>query len=146
MTPLIHVAYASEAVGDVSDDALRVLLERARIKNESLGITGILLLVDASFFQLVEGAPDAVTSLYDAIARDKRHKRVVKLIEEPIEKRDFADWSMGLARATTKDLAALPGFRDFVATRQTLDTLGEGMARRLLSAFQDGRWRARVEK
>ncbi len=146
MPPFIHIAYASEAVGTVSDVALAALLKRARIKNEALGVTGILLMVDASFFQLIEGDPDAVSSLYELIAKDRRHKRVVKLIEEPIEKKDFADWSMGLARATSVDLTALPGFHDFIATRRTLDTLGEGMARRLLRAFQDGRWRARVEK
>jgi hypothetical protein len=146
MTTLIHIAYASEAVGSFSDVALGTLLERARVKNETAGITGILLLVETSFFQLIEGEPDAIRSLYAVIENDERHRRAVKLIEEPIEKREFAEWSMGLARATSKELSALPGFRNFSATRQTLDKLGEGMARRLLNAFRDGQWRARVGK
>jgi hypothetical protein len=30
----------------------------------------------------------------------------VKLMDEPTEDRDFRDWSMGLARVTSKELAA----------------------------------------
>jgi hypothetical protein len=141
---LIHVAYASEATADFSDPAVRLLIEGARRKNATVGITGILLLVDRSFFQVLEGTPEAIAPLYAKIARDKRHKNVVKLIEEQIESRDFSDWSMGLARVAPKELAALPGLSDFFTTSRTLDHLGEGMARKLLSAFREGRWRARV--
>jgi Sensors of blue-light using FAD len=144
MTALEHVAYASEATLDFSDEKVRALLAGARAKNAALGVTGMLLLVDRSFFQILEGAPDAVEGLYEKILGDTRHRRVVKLIQEPIERRDFEDWSMGLARVTSKELASVPGFHDFVATGRSLDSLGEGMARRLLRAFREGSWRARV--
>jgi hypothetical protein len=144
VSALIHIAYVSEATVDFSDGDVRWLLERARMHNASIGVTGILLLVGRSFFQILEGEPGAVTPLYEKIGRDKRHKRVVKLIEEPILDRDFREWSMGLARATSKELAVLPGFSDFFVTRKGLDTLSEGLARNLLSAFRDGRFRAHV--
>jgi hypothetical protein len=144
VSTLEHVAYASEAVTDFPDDKVRALLAGARAKNAAVGLTGMLLLIDRSFFQVLEGAPDAVASLYEKIERDPRHKRIVKLIQEPIERRDFEDWSMGLARVSSKELASVPGFRDFVATGRSLDGLGEGMARRLLHAFRAGSWRARV--
>jgi hypothetical protein len=144
MHALEHVAYASEAVTVLSDGQLRALLERARSKNTTVGLTGMLLYVDRSFFQILEGAPEAVATVYEAIARDPRHRRMVKLIQEPIDRRDFADWTMGLARVSSSELASLPGFRDFLTTQRTLDRLGEGRARELLSAFREGRWRARV--
>jgi len=146
MSALCHVVYASEATVTFSDAALGTLLAHARAANEAVGVTGILLLVDTSFFQVLEGPIDAVASVYEKIARDKRHGRVLKLIEEPIAKPDFAEWSMGLARTTSPELAALPGFHGLGATRRRLDTLSEGMARTVLKAFQDGRWRARVGK
>jgi hypothetical protein len=142
--PLLHVAYVSAATVDFDDKALAELLERARRTNAALDVTGILLLVGSSFFQILEGPPDRVEPLFEKIGRDKRHRRVVMLIKEPIEQRDFRDWSMGLARITSKELAALPGFRDYFAVRQSLDELGEGRARTLIDAFREGRWRAHV--
>ena len=144
MSALIHVAYASEATIELSDNAVRELLEGARRKNEAVDVTGILLLVDRSFFQVLEGDSQAVATLYEKISQDGRHRRIVKLIQEPIEHRDFRDWSMGLARIAPKDLAALPGFNDFFTAGRSLDSLGEGMARKLLHAFREGGWRARV--
>jgi len=144
MSPLVHVAYASEACVELPDQAVRDLLESARRNNAAIGVTGMMLLVGASFFQILEGELDAVTPLYAKIARDPRHRRIVKLIQEPIEHRDFQDWSMGLARMTPKELAAVPGLNDFFSAGSSLDKLGEGVARKLLSQFKEGAWRARV--
>ena len=144
MSSLIHVSYASEASIEFSNEAVRRLLEDARRNNAAIGVTGILLLVDRSFFQVLEGEPDVVSTLYERIERDTRHKHVVKLIREPIEERDFRDWSMGLARMAPKELSALPGFSDFFATGRSLSNLAPGMAQKLLSGFRAGRWRARV--
>jgi hypothetical protein len=141
---LIHVAYASAARIDFSELDLRKLLESARRVNEGIDVTGMLLYLERSFFQIVEGEADVVTALYEKIGRDKRHHRIVKLIEEPIAERDFRDWSMGLARVTSSELARLPGFVDGRGILQSLDSLGEGMARRLLNEFRAGRWRANV--
>jgi hypothetical protein len=112
--------------------------------NATLGVTGILLLVGRSFFQVLEGEPEPVERLYEKIQRDKRHRRVVVLIKEPVVHRDFEGWSMGLARVPSKELAKLPGVSDFFASQRTLESLGEGVARTLFDAFRDGRFRAHV--
>ncbi len=144
MSDLIHVAYASEASIEFSNEAVRHLVEEARRNNAAIGVTGILLLVDRSFFQVLEGESGPVSSLYEKIAQDTRHARIVKLIQEPIEERDFRDWSMGLARMAPKELSALPGLSDFFTTGRSLSNLAPGTARQLLSGFRAGRWRARV--
>ncbi len=141
---LIHVAYSSAAAVAFSDRNVRNLLERARKTNAGLGVTGILLLIESSFFQILEGPSEVVAALYEKIGADTRHIRVVKLIEEPMEQRDFSDWSMGLARVTSKELVGVPGFRDAFATRQSVEQLDEGSARFLLSAFREGRFRSRI--
>jgi hypothetical protein len=144
MSTLEHVIYTSEAVVSFSERELRQLLLRARTKNIALNLTGMLLHVGRSFFQILEGEPPAVEELFDVIRRDPRHRRVVKLIHEPIERREFSDRRMGLARVTSIELATLPGMQDFIAGGRTLHGLGEGMARRVLEQFQTGRWRSRV--
>lgn len=144
MSHLVHVVYSNEAAHGLTEDAVRQMLDRARAHNAEVRITGMLLLVDRSFFQVIEGAPATVARLYDRIALDPRHSRMVKLLHEPIERREFRDWSMGLASATAAELASLPGLNDFFSTATSLHRLGEGNARKLLSAFQRGAWRARV--
>ena len=144
MTELVHLVYASEATTDLGDKAVCELLERARKHNTQAGLTGLLLLVERSFLQVLEGAPDVIALLYRRILVDKRHCHIVKLIEEPIDRRDFQDWSMGLARLSPKELAGVPGVSDFFTNRRSLDGLGAGTARKVLGAFQQGRFRARV--
>jgi hypothetical protein len=141
---LIHVVYASEAAIEFSDQQIRVLLEHARRTNKAAHISGILLLADRSFFQILEGQAEAVGQLYSKISSDSRHRRVVKLIEEPIRERDFQDWSMGLARVKSKELSHVPGLNDFFSGGHSLADLGASLARKLLVAFRDGQWRSRL--
>ncbi len=57
---LIHVVYGSEATVEFSDQQIRALLEKARQTNKAADISGILLLIDRSFFQILEGDAEAV--------------------------------------------------------------------------------------
>jgi Sensors of blue-light using FAD len=120
------------------------ILNVAHQTNERLGITGILLYIDETFFQVLEGPSEAVVALYTKIGLDKRHARVLKLIQEPIAARAFADWSMGYASVTRSDLESIPGLSGFFKSKATLLDLPEGRTRKLLQAFEEGQWRARV--
>ena len=95
-----------------------------------------------SFFQVLEGDRSAVETLSARIARDKRHARVTKIIQEPVEERTFGDGTMGFPRVSSKDLAGIPGLNDFFTHGDSCMNLGEGRAKRLLDAFKEGRWRA----
>ena len=141
---LIHLVYASVATKPLERDELLALLTVVRRINESLGVTGILLYVDGTFFQVLEGSSADVTALYDKIHGDRRHTRVLKLIQEPIAARDFPDWSMGYAAVSRADLETIPGLTDFFGSKTSFMDLQEGRARRLLEAFSQGRWRANV--
>jgi hypothetical protein len=141
---LTHVIYASAATRALDRSEVLSILDAARRVNAGLGVTGVLLYIDDSFFQVLEGPTEAVTSLYERIGRDDRHQKVLKLIQEPIASRSFADWSMGYAALSRGDLATIPGMNDFFRSKATFLDLGEGRVRSLLDAFADGRWRARV--
>jgi hypothetical protein len=139
---LSHLIYASSAESKMGDAELRAILDRARTVNSQLDITGILLHTEGSYFQVLEGDAEVIDSLYEKIARDKRHTNVVLIVREPIASRSFADWSMGFASVTSKDVAGIIGANDFFEKKTCFHELGAGRAKKLLAAFADGRWRA----
>jgi hypothetical protein len=139
---LSHLIYASSADSKMGDAELRAILERAREANSRLDITGILLHTEGSYFQVLEGEAEAIDSLYAKIALDKRHRHVVLIVREPIARRSFSDWSMGFASVTSKDVAVIIGANDFFERKTCFSGLSAGRAKKLLSAFAGGRWRA----
>ncbi|WP_145069291.1 BLUF domain-containing protein [Engelhardtia mirabilis] len=139
---LVHVIYSSAARVPFEAAELTALLARSRRRNGELGVTGMLLHVDGSFFQILEGPRESVRELFERIARDPRHAEVTTIIDEPIAGRAFGDWTMGFADLGSQDLAELPGLNDFFQACSCLAEIDSGRARKLARAFQQGRWRA----
>jgi hypothetical protein len=123
---------------------LEELLTKSRLNNAILGITGILLFNEGSFFQVLEGEKTAVELLYEKISKDKRHNKATKIIMEPIKERSFANWSMGYPELTSEEIANIPGLNDFFTRGNSYLELGEGRAKALLTAFREGRWRTTI--
>lgn len=145
MSDLIHLIYSSAATVAFSKDDLLELLAKARNKNEGLGITGMLLYDNGSFFQVLEGHKHDVDTLYSMIEKDPRHESVVKIIEEPIFKRSFEEWRMAYAAVTTDEIADIIGLSDFYQEGTTFGGISNGRAKKLLSAFKGGRWHSRLK-
>lgn len=139
---LVHCIYCSAAAdpGFGLED-LAGLLAASRRKNARLGITGILLFDEGVFFQVLEGERVVVEELYETIAADERHARVRKIILEPIEERNFGEWSMGLSDVGVAELRRIPGLNDFFTEGRSFMDLEEGRAKSLLEAFREGLWR-----
>ncbi len=144
MSSLIHLIYSSAERVSFSGGDLLELLRRARLNNESLDVTGMLLYTDGSFFQILEGAPEAVDALFEKISSDPRHGQVVTIIREPIAARSFGEWTMGFADVSTSDLDEMVGVNDFFSAASCFGNLDRGRAKKLLAAFKEGRWRSRV--
>jgi hypothetical protein len=138
---LMHCIYSSRAGTDIRDAEVQALLASARLKNAALGITGMLLLIEGSFFQVLEGGADSVDRTYDIIARDPRHDRVTQIIREPIAQRHFGEWSMGFAAMGPAEAQRLVGENDFFGSAACLEQINPGRAKKLLVAFGAGRWR-----
>ncbi len=145
MTQLIHCIYSSSSTIEFTQLEFLQLLETAREINSKLDITGILLYEDKSFFQVLEGPPRAVKVLYEKIGRDKRHDKVIKIIEEPIQARGFSQWTMGYTGVTRKELKEIEGLNDFFSSQQCYTDLDESRAKTLLQAFKSGKWRASIQ-
>lgn len=138
MPQLIHLVYASAARAEHSEEELAQLLEVASHRNAQLGITGMLLHLDGSFFQVLEGEAEAVDGLFARIACDPRHGNVTVIVREAITRRAFADWTMAYAAIETLEAASIAGPGGGLAG------LDAGRARKLLHAFTQGRWRSRL--
>ena len=104
MTRLRCVVYVSTATRLMSEEDLESLLRDARAFNESVGITGILLYNDGTFFQYFEGPEDAVERVYERIRASHAHKDLTELLRAAIPMRLFGLWTMGLTHPPASQL------------------------------------------
>ena len=91
---LYKIAYRSIAVREFSREELEAMLVDFRVKNQRLGITGLLLYRANSFIQFLEGEELKVMALFGQIRTDERHENVHLFLHKPIETRVFPDWWM----------------------------------------------------
>ncbi|HMJ54637.1 MAG TPA: BLUF domain-containing protein [Polyangiaceae bacterium] len=145
---MLEIIYASAAIKAFSPAELTTLLRKARINNTRLGVTGMLLYDRGSFLQVLEGEIADVRSLYQLIAKDARHERVVKLLETIVDVRSFQDWSMGFAAGEQIRATHLDGHNDLLrpdfSVASFLPEREGAKARQVLLAFREGRWRTFV--
>ena len=142
MESLIHCIYASAEKREVGEFEMAAMLRQARRVNARLGITGVLVYAEGSFFQVLEGDACAVDGLFAKIAADPRHEKITQIIREPIHRRAFSDWTMGYSRMIREDIEAIHGMNDFFAEASSLAQIDGARARKLLRSFAAGRWRS----
>lgn len=70
------------------------ILGVSRLFNTLSDVTGILIHRNGTFFQVLEGAPEALERTYARILRDRRHRDCQLLLNETIAERQFGDWQM----------------------------------------------------
>ena len=86
--------YVSSTKKEFPTEELADLLRMARINNDRLGVTGLLLYIDGGFLQVLEGERTVLHDLYGAISQDPRHWDA-KLLVDQASPRNFGNWSMG---------------------------------------------------
>ena len=144
MDTLTHLIYASTSPHELDKQELLILLKKARAANAQLGITGMLLCETHNFFQVLEGPESVVVPLFNKISTDKRHQGIVRIIQEPIAERSFGDWTMSFSNITREELGTIDGLNDFFEENSVFSQLDSGRAKKLLAAFQGGRWRRKI--
>ncbi|WP_439106980.1 BLUF domain-containing protein [Congregibacter sp.] len=124
---LYSLGYVSTQTRPLDNEQMLSILEGARETNAKLGVTGVLLHRQDSFFQVLEGAREEVKALFDKICTDSRHERVEIVTEGPIRNREYNDWRMAFIELDGQDFSAMPGFSDLMrntpAAREFLQTL-----------------------
>ena len=147
-TTVCQLIYASAATVDFSDEELSELLDKARVNNKRLGVSGMLLYHEGSFLQALEGDEDVVMALYDKISQDKRHRSSKLVWKGEVSSRTFEDWTMGFHAATKDSVKRIDGYSNLMsASDSKLDFWEQNpsKARQVLAQFVEGRWRQDVE-
>ena len=125
-TPLHVIIYVSTTPAPMARPAFDALLKQARSFNRTVGITGCLIYQDRYFMQMLEGNKEVVEALMEKVKRDPRHCDVRTIIEGPVRRRVFVDWSMDFL-----DLTPRPDEPDF--------TQWQGRTISLLELAEDAR-------
>ena len=137
---LLSVVYTSLGSRRFTHEELMALLEKAREKNRRLDVTGMLLYKDGAFMQALEGDDATVDRLAEAISRDPRHNAYFICSRQPIERRQFADWSMGFTDLDAGDAGSkVPGYSDFMSQPLTREAIERdpSLVTRLLLMFRN---------
>lgn len=74
--------------------ALQSILESSQRNNARDMITGVLVVDDANFMQLIEGSRHTIAECFARIMADKRHSAVQVISCGDVSRRLFQDWSM----------------------------------------------------
>lgn len=90
-TQLIYLSRATRPMTPGDLDSIRAVSTKF---NSLHGLTGALFYVGGNFMQILEGGATAVTSLYNRIRTDPRHRDCNIVWLGPLERRLFPDWSM----------------------------------------------------
>ena len=92
---VVQLVYASRPVGDLDHFDVQQIIATSRRHNWRAGVSGSLLFTGTGFVQVLEGRQDAVRRLFDRISIDKRHTKVRIVLQAPLARRAFPDWTMG---------------------------------------------------
>ena len=135
---MISLIYVSSAVEPFSKEELLTLLETSRRNNALLNVTGMLLYKDGNFMQVIEGEEPAIRKLHTKISLNPRHDGLITLLETPIERRQFTEWSMGFKDLSDPSLRETPGYSEFLTTPLTSPefSANPSRAQKLLLTFK----------
>jgi len=110
---LERLVYESTATGTTSSlGNLAVILAESQRNNDRDGLTGALAAHRDRYIQVIEGPAQALDGLLRRLENDPRHRDVILLGREPIEKRLFGRWTMANALITPAHGAALDNLVD----------------------------------
>jgi len=131
---IFQLMYTSTAAHPMSETELIEVLTEARRFNAEHEITGMLLYLDGTFVQVLEGEEQTVRDLYARILLDPRHHGCKTYLEEYVPERDFPEWTMGFRSLPGIKPEQLPGFVNLTNWREDTNnmTLRRGSLRKIL--------------
>ena len=118
-----QIVYSSLASKKMLKSDLYIILRKARHNNKMRSVTGLLVYIEQSFFQVLEGDKKLVSELFKKISSDERHTNIRILYEGEIDKRSFPNWEMAYATLSARELANWAGLKNTT----TLENIFESM-------------------
>ena len=93
---LTRLKYVSRFARPMSPADVQAIVEAAQRHNATFGVTGMLLAFGEVFMQVIEGPTEAVRALFGRIVADPRHRDVILIRSQRVDRAIFAGWSMRL--------------------------------------------------
>jgi hypothetical protein len=93
-TYYIFYQAVESAIFEDRENGIEILLQNAREKNKRLDITGMLLHIEGSFIQYIEGEEVSVKELFKAIEKDSRLAAIKVIDSGNAKNRIFINWEM----------------------------------------------------
>jgi hypothetical protein len=134
MKSLISLIYASRSTEYFHEHEIPDLLQQVRIANAKQEITGMLLYINGSFLQVLEGQPEMVDAAFGRILGDKRNTQLRPIARDSILERAFEGWTMMHKTLDPVEAGELIGEPDYFKSPTWLTQLDPGRAKKLLSA------------
>ncbi|MBG42558.1 MAG: hypothetical protein CL530_01160 [Aequorivita sp.] len=97
------ICYLSKQVKALENSELEKLFDFILEINPSLNITGALLCNNNFFLQVLEGSQNTVKEIFSKIRKDKRHRDILMIFDQKIEKRIFENYEANFSILKTKD-------------------------------------------
>lgn len=92
---MFQLIYTSVPTAALNQTRAEEIAARARIKNRVAGVTGVLLISNATILQVLEGEEKTVLGLFELIQNSHSHTKCDTLLMRHCEARSFPNWSMG---------------------------------------------------
>ncbi len=138
-----QLIYSSEAAPDLDLADFGKMLSEFRVRNRARGITGVLVLVDGVFVQILEGEKDRVLLLLRSLERDPRHHQLKVFHQQETDERTFATWNMAYLSPSAEQVskwAELEGattIQDVLASFESEPERLQGFVGHLLHAIAE---------
>ena len=113
MSMLKTICYTSDANKALQLLEFEALFNQTQLKNDSHNITGFLVKRDDVFFQVLEGNPIIIDTVYEDIKKDYRHTNITEFLNTSIPRLSFKTFDIGYS--VIKNLDTLYSLQQFVA-------------------------------
>jgi 3-hydroxy-3-methylglutaryl CoA synthase len=131
------IVYFSFSVKPFSKEDIFKILEQSRRNNPIYNITGMLLYLNGSVIQVLEGEQKAIEDLFDIIKKDPRHHRVNQVFSRPIINRIFANWSMGYETVTGQELENIRDIVNLYTDERLAQEAGQNVVLKMVKLFYE---------
>ncbi len=85
------ICYVSTANQGISSSEIVEILQQTESRNNKLGINGLLVFSEGTFFEVIEGEKLMIKELFETIREDDRHKNLIIIFEKDNYKKIFND-------------------------------------------------------
>lgn len=118
-----------------TNEKLLLLIDIFQMNNLLYNITGILLYNEGNVIQYIEGHKHNVVKLFNNILNDNRHTRIIKLLQNQINIRNFPNWSMSLVDCNNNTYKNY--FNNFMNISDNIDLTNDKKINTLLTLFKN---------